>query len=156
MNSKIEKGSKPFVIKVFATIMCVCYLLTPLHKEIGDVLHKIVHELDIPESVLSHSNTIGAKGGKIHYEHALVVPENSHDHNFLEVLGDIMEAAQNEKKSEDSNVLVVKIDKHTRYQEKYKKPSYFLPSKPNVNSFFVTGQTCLGHLKAPLRPPQLF
>lgn len=155
MSKNIKKGLEPLVVKGVATVMCVFYILSPLHKEIGVFLHEVTHLFDVPERVLSHSSTMGAGHGEIHYEHAFEASENSHDHHILDLLDNILEATDTERKSEDSNVLVIKIDKHTRYQEKYKKPSYFVQSKPNEITFFLTAQTRMGYLKNPFQPPQL-
>lgn len=144
------------MIKVIATAICAFYILSPLHKEIGVFLHEITHQFDMPENILLHSNTIDVMNGETHFEHALVASEDNHNHNLLDLLDNIFKAADTEKKSEDSNILVIKIDKHTRYQHKYIKPLCFVPYKQNKITLFVTEQTRLGYLKNPFLPPELF
>lgn len=156
MNRNIKKGLEPLVIKVIATVICAFYILSPLHKEIGVFLHEITHQFDMPENILSHSNTIDVMNGETHFEHTLIASVDVHNHNMLDLLDNIFEAADTEKKSEDSNILLIKIDKHTRYQLKYIKPWCFVSYQKNKITLFVTEQTRLGYLKTPFLPPELF
>lgn len=156
MSRNIKKGLEPLVVKVVAIIMCVCYILSPLHKEIGVFLHEVTHLIDVPKRVLSHSRTLDSGHLETHHQHALETSENSHDHHILDLLDKIFEATDTENKSEDSNVSVIKIDKHTRYLEKYKNHLCLVLNKQKGLTFYVTERTRLGHRKSPFLPPQLF
>lgn len=149
-------NSKTIVFKAIAVLISFCYLFSPLHKEVGLFLHDVVHLLNGSEVLVSHSHDRWDEDLGKHHEHVLGNSKNSHHHYFLDLFEDIFEDLETRKDSKDSNILVLKMDKHTHHQEKYKRPFDFVLYKQNENTFFITKKTSLGYLKNPLQPPQFF
>lgn len=154
MSKTIKKSLEAFMIKVVATTVCLCYVFSPMDKEVCAFLHEISHQLEVPEQLLSHTNAIEAGDLHKYSEHILVASEHIHNHNLLDILETIIGASHKKNKSKDSKHLIKKIDKHTRYQEKYKIPICFFPLKQHKTKYFIIGQPLIGHLKKPFQPPR--
>lgn len=156
MVINIKKSFNTLVFRAIAVLISFCYLLSPLHKEMGVFLHEITHLLQEPNLEVSHSHDrYDGDSGK-HHEHALTNSEHNHSHHFLDFFNDIFKDIENRKNSKDSNTLVLKIDKHIQHKEQYKRPFGFVFYKQNKTTFFITKQTHLGYLNNLLRPPQFF
>ncbi|WP_203257037.1 hypothetical protein [Hyunsoonleella ulvae] len=155
MKIKKSKGFKPFILRVLVVLLSASYLLGPLHKEVGVFLHEVTHLLEIPDYIVSHSDIDRKRSEKIHSDHEVLTSKDIHSHQLLNLLNDLLEDIDTEKNSEDSIVLALKIDKHTQYQKKYKRPLVLLPLEQNKIIVFITKQTRLGYLNSPLQPPQV-
>ncbi|TBN04419.1 hypothetical protein EYD45_07320 [Hyunsoonleella flava] len=154
MSKEIKKGFKSFIVKAVTIAMCFCYVFGPLHSEISEVLHKIAHQLEMPEHVISHSDTFFTNNAQAHSEHSLETSANIHNHYVLNIIDNLFKASESENDSENTDVLIIKLDKHTRYKQKYKRSLSFVLNTQSKMTFFLTGQIRLGYLKSPIQPPQ--
>ncbi len=152
MNSTSQKGLKPLLLKVIAIAMSLCYVLGPSHRELNKVLHVFVHQLEMPETVLSHANDYSSN----HVDHGdFNRDNNSHKHGILDALTKIIEASTNDHDSNHSKTITLKIDKHLKnrhlkwvqYVVTYQKVQHkFIFAPQNIHSVFLDVQ---------LQPPQL-
>jgi hypothetical protein len=115
MNSNTVIGFKPFIIKIAAIAMSICYVFGPSHHQVNQFLHSVIHQLEMPDMVISHNQ---ADNLKHHIGHDFShVKEDSHDHKILNIIDNVLEASNTENDSKNSEIASVKIDKHIRIYE---------------------------------------
>lgn len=106
------KDFRPILIKGMAVLMGVCYLVAPLHQQIGTVLHSVSHFFEMPGHVMSHDSFLAHDSFKEHPHIAHEKRANDHDHGVLDFLDSIFEASNDEDDSQDGLTPQIKIDKH--------------------------------------------
>ncbi|WP_298345530.1 hypothetical protein [uncultured Algibacter sp.] len=154
MNRNVKKGWEPFVIKIMAIAMSICYVFGPSHKEVNNALHYLLHQFEKPKTVLVHSKLNDAKHEN-HYTYFLKNKEEKHQHTLLEVLNEILKVCDVDDSPENQNITFKKIDKHLRSKQSLKNKNlvlglYIKHRFPHLNEHIHQG-----FLKTNLQPPQL-
>ncbi|WP_339704492.1 hypothetical protein [uncultured Kriegella sp.] len=123
------KDFRPILKKWIAVLMGICYLTTPLHQQIGTVLHSVSHFFEMPGHVMSHDSFVDHDSFKehLHIEHEIGV--NDHEHGILDFFDSIFKASNDEDDSKDAFITKIKIDKH------------FVVTKNLVQSHLVLNQS---------------
>ena len=150
MNNKSRKGWESFVIKVMVISMSICYVFGPSHNEIDKMLHFIVHQLDQPESLLTHSNL----DDKHHVDHNLKVNNKEHQHTVLDTLSKILKVCGLDDEPDNEKIVLRKIDKHLRTKKIYNNRDLFFESHIKDKFLFLNKNIHQGFLKSKLQPPQ--
>ncbi|MBC3759105.1 hypothetical protein H7U19_11855 [Hyunsoonleella sp. SJ7] len=152
MNSTAQKGLKPFAIKIVAIAMSMCYVFGPSHSEVNKVLHILVHQLEMPENVMSHTSAERTNHAG-HTNHKLKNDE-AHQHTFLETIQKILKASDTDNDKDEPKIVFQKIDKHIRTNLTYKRQSFF--SAQHIrHQFFVKLQHIRnGYPDGKFQPPQ--
>lgn len=109
-------------VKFLATLMSICYLANPLHRQINGLLHGLSHSLEIPHYVMSHDYDTSVDS--LSENHAHDTNHLDHSHHFIDILDLLFEASKNDGGSGDSWLLKSKFDKHLGYQS-LKLPRHF-------------------------------
>lgn len=152
MNSKTQKGFKPFIIKIVVIAMGICYAFGPSHHQIYKVLHLLTHQLEMPETVLVHSKE-GHLEHRVHGSHHISVEhKNNHQHGFLEFIDKILMASNAEHDPDNANIKPYKIDKHILTQEYSKQQDIWLIAVKHVFSI-IQNNTQRGFLTNVFQPP---
>lgn len=153
MNSKTQKGLRPFVLKIAVVVMGVCYTLGPSHNEIFKLLHILSHQLEMPGTVLSHSES----GGHHHHNHNNVSAKhkNNHQHGFLEFINKVLMASSAEHNADNTNIKSYKIDKHiiTQEYDKVQQAMWSLAVKHVFSK--IKNNTLEGFLNSVFQPPKV-
>jgi hypothetical protein len=153
MNKNAQKGLKPFVLKVVVIAMSICYVFGPSHNELNKLLHILVHQLEMPDSVLTHSIQTNSDY-EVHENHSFNVSEEVHDHKLLQVLSNILKASNSDRNQEKSIILNLKIDKHLTTDYSYHN-QLLTPTLPDKHLFSFTKQKIQkGFQRGILVPPQ--
>jgi len=154
MNNNAQKGWKPFVLKIAIIGMSICYVFGSSHSEVNKLLHVILHQLEMPNNVMSHTTTMHSNY-KMHVTHSLNKPERDHNHKLLRFLDTVLKASDSKKNQENSNVLSIKIDKHLTARNSYKYYESTV-SIPVQHVFLFTEQKLQkGFGKDTIEPPQV-
>jgi len=115
MPKGFTKGLKPLLIKRLALLMGICYLMNPLQQQIKTIFHTISHAIEVPNSVMGHNSN--SENDEIHGHHAHQTDAIQHDHSLIDLIDSVLSASNENKDSEDSILIEIKIDKHiTTYQ----------------------------------------
>ena len=150
MQSKVQHGYKPQIIKYMAMFMGICYLMNPMQHQINTVMHSIVHKLTPPASILSHHSAHGQFEEHQSPDH--YAPNLDHDHQIIDLVNTIFEASNEEENSNDPNYIDTKWDKHI-------SSTRFVVSSPQrivvLKVFWKTKSHLInGHSKEKEEPPQ--
>ncbi len=132
--------------------MVMCYILGPFHNQINEMLHFLSHELEMPDTIISHSdNSVDSHNEGGHY----ALTQTKHDHGFLEFLNKFLEVSDTESDNENPNTIKQKIDKHIRIKKKMSR-FYSLTFESKSVWFFI--QECMleGYIFKVFQPPQYF
>ncbi len=103
---------RPFLIKGVAVLMGICYLLAPMHRQMGIVLHSVSHFLEMPGHVMSHAAVSNHDSFTKHQHEAHEKLVNVHKHQVIDFLDSIFKASNHEGESQDALTTQIKIDKH--------------------------------------------
>lgn len=151
MNNNNRKGWESFVIKIMVISMSICYVLGPSHNEIDKMLHFIVHQLEQPESLLTHSKL----EDKYHIEHSFKSNNKEHQHIVLDMLSEIIKICGLDDEPDNKKIVFQKIDKHLRTKKIDNKRDLFFESHIKHKFSFLKENIHQGFLKSKLQPPQL-
>jgi hypothetical protein len=154
MDIIISKRLKSFTTKAIIVVMSFLYTLGPAHTEVNTFLHTIVHALEKPDVMLSHSKSI-KKSNHAHNKGYSYV-KLQHDHKIIELVNSILEGTTNqENRSPEKEAVVYKIDKHTKLIESltYKKQeTFYLETKAIFTK--IDDDLCRGFCENIKKPPQ--
>lgn len=114
MNINVSQGSEPLASKIIIILMCILYVLGPLHLEVNSVLHTITHALEKPNVVLVHEKTTENK--KIHRSTKHEDESLKHEHEIIDLVQRILKGSDPAKQSRKRSKTAVKIDKHITLQ----------------------------------------
>ncbi|SHJ37872.1 hypothetical protein SAMN04488513_104117 [Pseudozobellia thermophila] len=127
----------------------ICYLASPIHREIGSILHGISHFLEAPDTLLDHRHE-----HKTHtyHEHAQERTDDAHDHLAINFIDSLFSAFDGDKNQKESVYKSPKLDKHL-HSNRYTFPPLLLP--PETTNFgAVENKLKEGYPKIPLEPPK--
>lgn len=133
-------------------LISMCYILGPLHNEVGKILHTILHQIEIPENIISHSDDAFTHN-EYSKDHILYY-ENEHNHTFLDFLNRVLKTSDNENNTDNSVIVNFKIDKHIRNKEKLENRIVFISTLRNKIFKFQNKSIQKGFLYTILQPPQ--
>ena len=99
------------LVQCWAVLMAVCYVLSPLHNQVGDLMHMISHELESPEYVIAHADQ-GEHNFEVHLEHK-VQTASQHEHAVISFVKSFLESSgSTDPFHTDQKQLKLDIDKH--------------------------------------------
>ncbi|WP_394748818.1 hypothetical protein [Spongiimicrobium salis] len=111
MENKLQKGLKPFIIKNIAILIGICYLLQPLHQQIGEVLHTVSHHIDAPTSVLAHDHT-DSTPLDMHAPDDHMTASVDHEHGFMDFIAELFESSDSDEHPGKTQKRDIKMSKH--------------------------------------------
>lgn len=104
---------RQLLAKGVSILLAFCYLFSPLHNQIGDVLHSFSHGLESPEYILSHTGTERDNGHHSHQEHKEGFSDTDHDHFIVSFVKNMLEASTQTDPFKDQHSLIkIDLDKH--------------------------------------------
>lgn len=106
------KEFRPILVKWIAVLMGICYLMAPLHQQIGTVLHSVSHFFEMPGHIMSHDSFLDHDSFKKHKHMEHEIGGTDHDHGIIDFLDSIFKASNDEDDSQDALTTKIKIDKH--------------------------------------------
>ncbi|WP_298553765.1 hypothetical protein [uncultured Algibacter sp.] len=133
--------------------LSICYAFGPSHNEINKLLHILTHQLEMPDTVLVHSNLNDLEHDDVHFFKN--EQKGLHNHKVLEILDNILEASNSESDSENSELVNQKIDKHIRVKKRLKKQVLFLSLQIEQTFLFNPRKIQEGFIKKTIEPPQM-
>lgn len=147
---KVNKQTS-FSIKAIALLMSFFYLLSPIHSDVNKVLHKIVHAVEMPETIISHQKKLNNYA--VHKEKKHKNTVNQHKHNIIEFVVSILETNKNEERKQDTFLSKFKIKKHIKNHQFAIDKKIILVQKQN--QFKKTNnKLCKGYLTYLKKPPK--
>lgn len=158
MNTTESKGFKPYILKAIIVSMSLLYLLGPVHVEVNKLLHTIVHNLEMPNNLISHQNGINNSSKiTIHKSEDHKNNTDYHDHKVISFLDKILEGSDQSSDSSDAYVITHKIDKHIHNNEYHPKNEMLKGVSSEVRHCFsdTEKRICKGHLRDVRKPPQV-
>ncbi len=153
MNNKVSKNTKPIILKAVVVAMTICCIFGPFRSEIHKVLHTIVHSLETPDYVLSHSST--SSKDKVHIVHEHKKEEANHNHDFIKLVAKVFEVTEQENSANEPMLVFYMLDKHLKIHETTPKEKIIIPV---INPIFSVTQKkiCKGYLKDINKPPEVY
>jgi len=152
MNINASKGSKPSISKAIIILMSLLYVLSPMRVEVSKLLHSIVHALEMPDVILTHSQKTDTKP-----IHKSILHKNSideHNHEIIDFVDSVLAGATPENESSDLYITSHKIDKHIVIEVDYEqnKATLFMPK----NNFIEKEKKLYkGYLSGFKEPPKV-
>lgn len=159
MNNKVQKGLKPFIIKLVIITMSICYVLGPAYHEVNEILHFLSHHLEKPSYIITHSKhvNIAFKNATIDNNHRKKSIElKSHSHEFIDFFAGILKTSGVENTPVNTNQTVQKIDKFIKSNEANNKSKPILllyAVKSNYSE--IKEKPFKGYLEYIKQPPRL-
>ncbi len=144
--------TRQLLIKWVAVLMSLCYVLSPLNDQIGNIMHSLSHELQAPNFLISHASPHNDHSLKVHQDHTNATNETDHEHALIEFVQNLLESTnQHEQFPEERGLSVTKIDKHLN------NTSYFLISFTKndleYNTHYRNKKLLKGHPRILYSPP---
>jgi len=109
MSKKKKHTIKSYIVTIVAVSISMLYVMNPIHEQISDVWHNILHAMEAPTYLLSHEEN---NANEVHHFHEHNLSINNHKHEVIDFISSIFEASDNNDSSDDSFTLEIKIDKH--------------------------------------------
>ncbi len=109
---KGRKNIRSLFLRRIAVLISICYLLGPLHQPMNTFLHFVSHQLEAPAHILSHENDLANHGVNDDEAHGMLVNQETHDHQIIDLLESFLKTSNSEQPIEDSFISKVQIDKH--------------------------------------------
>ena len=150
MNMNVSKGSKLVTSKLIIILMSLLYVFSPMHEEVNELLHAIVHTLEMPETILTHSKKSDTKSIHKSIEHKSSI--DVHDHEIIDFVDRILTGAKNE--SPEFPIVPKKIDKHIVVKVDFEKNKTLL-FKPKQRFIEKEKIVCEGHSSGFKEPPKV-
>ncbi len=137
--------------------MSLLYLFGPVHVAINNLLHTIVHSLEMPDNILSHQDGINTNS-KIATHKSEDHKNNTeyHDHKVISFLDKILEGSNQNSDSSDAYIITHKIDKHIHNNEYYPKDEIVKVVPLGIKHCFSNqkNNVCKGYLWGHRKPPK--
>jgi len=142
--------TRPELIKYIALVIALCYVLNPLHQQIGTAFHVVSHALEMPDTVLGHDSF--SDNENTHYDHEHVTEASNHEHKLIKIIDSIFEASNTNESSKDTLLADFKFDKHITTD--YWGQSVILPVRHSQNFKSIENSLKLGHSTILEEPPR--
>ncbi len=137
--------------------MSLLYIFGPVHVAVNNLLHTIVHSLEMPDYIISHQDGINTdlKSTTHKSEHHKNNTEY-HDHKVIAFLDKILEGSEQNSDSSDAYIIAHKIDKHIHNNEYYPKDEIVKVVSLEIKHCFSyqKNNVCKGYLWGLRKPPQ--
>lgn len=154
MTTRLFRKIQLRISKIFILLMVSIYALQPIHEELVDFLHEVVHIFERPDAVLTHSKTkdiIALHESKVHKE----VLKN-HNHIVTDIIAKVVN--HKSQKGEMQHVsFILKLHKYfpERIQTDYLKNTSIVQVK---NQYFknIHNNLSKGYPFTFKKPPQEF
>ncbi|MFV9550874.1 hypothetical protein [Algibacter sp. PT7-4] len=150
MYTNTCKQLKSLFLNVVVITMSVCYVFGPNYKVVNKLLHSLSHQINIQENL----NSTTFSKVHHHHHHSKNVSEINHNHEFLEILNEVLEASSTKNNPETPEILEFKIDKHIKTREDYLTRHLFWFSTYKKVFFAPYQKVSKGFLKEIIKPPQ--
>ncbi len=146
MKKGLTNGLKPKIIKYVAILISMCYVLSPIQKQVSTLMHFVSHQLEMPHYVLNHEN----ESEKKNHKHKINIVE--HEHSFIDIVTTFLKHSC-DGDSDNSNLNKGEWDKHFNETNFYLSINTVLVSKKTFG--FTENNNTKEFFKKRNKPPQL-
>ena len=155
MNTTVSKGLKPFIFKVIIIMMSLLYVFGPVHNEVNELLHTIVHSLEMPDHILSHEDTATTiRRTDIHESTSHTIHDAPHDHEVISLLEKILKGSDQGNTDSDHTLIKYQLDKHINNYTYEQIDEIFMPLAVKHRFSEKEKRICKGYLRGFLDPPK--
>ncbi|NAS13239.1 hypothetical protein [Poritiphilus flavus] len=140
---------KPRFAGILALCMAFYYLISPLHQQIGGIVHQISHGLEAPHTVIVHDMDQKEHAYQMHR----VGQAADHEHAFIDFFQTLLEGSDwNDFPPSESLEFTLKLDKHFTKQAFYFASSNLI--QPDSVNSYLSSELLSGFPFSIFYPPQ--
>lgn len=146
MKLNRKRHIKRIWLKSAAVLLSFIYLAQPISQPVGQLLHQIVHLLEVPSTLMDY------KIDGHHETFAHHQEEDTHEHNFIDLFRSYLEQPFSTESPGESAYFIVKLEKH--FAEQNKMEFFSTAILKNNKILKSVDNTLLGHPSKVYKPPQ--
>lgn len=152
-NRKLHKIKEKYK-KITVILLCIFFVLGPLHKQISKALHAITHAIEMPDHIISHNSK------KLHIQThnsiKHIAKKTKHNHKILDLVTDFLNFNKNSTLPQNKIIKSNIVDKHIKIKINFKEVNP-VKSALNTENNFTNNNTklCKGFFSFIKEPPQV-